>query len=131
LTREVVLENRFYSKKTLELFLNPPHTGILEGHNGRGEATNTACSDHAVITLLVEDGVVKDARFQTRGCAAAIAAGAATAIMVRGRTLEEAAGIDVDTVVEFLEGLPEAKKSCSVIAPQALERAIEDFRTRK
>jgi nitrogen fixation protein NifU and related proteins len=124
------LASKFYSKKTLELFLNPPNTGLLAGHNGRGEATNTACSDHAVITVRIEHGVIADLRFQTQGCAAAIASGAATVLMAKGMKVQDALGIDVDAVVEFLGGLPEAKIGCSVIAPEALRAAIDDWRLR-
>lgn len=121
------MESRFYSKKTLELFLNPPLAGLVPGHNGRGEATNTACSDHAVITVNIEGGIIKDIRFQTQGCAAAIAAGAATVLLAKGKRVQDAREIDVAAVVDYLGGLPEAKVGCSVIAPEALMRALDDW----
>jgi len=124
------VSSRFYSRKVLELFLNPPNSGTMEGADGRGEAINTACSDQVTMMVRIVNGVVKDARFQTQGCAAAIAAGAATTLLVMGKTVEEAEKIGVDQVVDFLEGLPEAKIDCSVIAPLALQRAISDWKTR-
>lgn len=121
------MASRFYSKRTLELFLNPPLAGSLSAPDGRGEATNNACSDHAVITINIEDGIITDIRFQTQGCAAAIAAGAATALLAKGMTVQDALEIDVAAVVAYLGGLPEAKVGCSVIAPAALRRAIENW----
>lgn len=120
------MENRFYSRKVLDLFLNPPNTGIVDGYSGKGDAVNPACSDQVTMTVLLQDGIVKEVRFQTQGCAAAIAASAATTLMVHGKTVEEALKIDKQEVVDFLDGLPEAKIACSVIAPQALHLAIED-----
>lgn len=123
------MENRFYSRKVLDLFLSPPNTGIVDGYNGKGDAVNPACSDQVTMTVLLEDGMVKEVKFQTQGCAAAIAASAATTLMVHGKTVEEALQIDKQEVVDFLDGLPEAKIACSVIAPQALHLAIEDARS--
>ena len=125
------MSSRFYSRKVLELFLNPPNSGTMEGADGRGEAINTACSDQVTLMVRIVNGVVEDARFQTQGCAAAIAAGAATTLLVMGKTVEEAEKIDVNLVVEYLDGLPEAKIGCSVIAPLALQRALEDWKARE
>jgi len=125
------VSSRFYSRKVLELFLNPPNSGVLESADGRGEAINTACSDQVTMMIRIVSGVIEDARFQTQGCAAAIAASAATTLLVKGKTVEEAESIDVDRVVEYLEGLPEAKIGCSVIAPLALQRAIGDWKSQQ
>lgn len=125
------MSSRFYSRKVLELFLNPPNSGIMDDADGRGEAINTACSDQVTMMVRIVNGVVEDARFQTQGCAAAIAAAGATTLLVMGKTVEEALNIDVDQVVEYLEGLPEAKIGCSVIAPLALQRAIGDWKSRQ
>lgn len=117
-------ENRFYSRKVLELFLDPPNTGVARDFNGKGEAVNPACSDQVSITVRVHRGIVEEVRFQTQGCAAAIAASAATTLLVQGRSVDEARLVDKDKVVEFLEGLPAAKIGCSVIAPEALQLAL-------
>jgi len=125
------LEQRFYSKRVLELFLNPPLAGELVGADGRGETVNPACSDRALFTVKVAAGIVEDVRFRTQGCAAAIAASAATALLAKGKTVEEAEGISVEQVVEYLDGLPESKKGCSVIAPEALRLALAECRKGK
>jgi NifU-like protein involved in Fe-S cluster formation len=122
--------SKFYSRKVLDLFLNPPHTGVIEGADGTGSAINPACSDQATITIRVADGKIADARFQTQGCAAAIAAGAATMLLIRNLTVEAAEALTDEEVVAYLDGLPEAKIGCSVIAPEALRKAIADWRSR-
>ncbi len=123
--------SRFYSRKVLDLFLNPPHTGVIEGADGTGSAVNPACSDTSSFTIRVRDGRIVDARFQAQGCAAAIAAGAAAALLVRDRTVEEAGALTDADVIAYLGGLPEAKMGCSVIAPEALRRAIADWRAKE
>lgn len=123
--------SRFYSKKLLQLFLNPPHAGSIPDPDGTGTAVNPACSDRATITIRIKDDRIVDARFQTQGCAAAIAAGAATAILARDKSLDEAAAITKEDVVDFLEGLPENKIGCSVIAHKALRQAINQVRSQK
>jgi NifU-like protein involved in Fe-S cluster formation len=126
-----VTANRFYSRKVLELFLRPPGAGTLDHPDGVGSAVNPACSDRATIAIRVAAGKIVEARFQTQGCAAAIAAGAATVLLVEGRSIEDAEALGTDDVVRYLDGLPEAKIGCSVIAPEALRRAIADWRSRQ
>jgi nitrogen fixation NifU-like protein len=124
------MKSPFYSRKALELFLSPPYVGEVVGADGRGEAVNPACSDHTVVTLRVEEGRLTEVLFQTQGCAAAIASSAATVLLARGLRVEEAEAITVADVVAYLEGLPESKVGCSVIAPEALRRALSDWRGR-
>lgn len=124
------MRSKFYSRKTLELFLNPPNVGTMEDPDGTGEAINTACSDVATITIKVEDDTIADIKFRTQGCAASIAASAATTTLALGKKIAQAQAIDVDSVVEFMDGLPDSKIACSIIAPKALHRAIEDWRSR-
>jgi nitrogen fixation protein NifU and related proteins len=121
----------FYSRKVLDIFLNPPDSGYLDNPDGEGEATNPACSDVARLTLRIRDNRIEDARFQTQGCVAAIAAGAATVALIRGKTVRDAEQLSIEDVVEWLDGLPPAKVGCSVIAPEALRNAIADWRSKK
>lgn len=123
--------SRFYSRKVLELFLDPPHAGVIADADGTGSAVNPACSDRVTVTIRVVDGRIAEARFRAQGCAAAIAAGAATMQLVYNRTIDAAEEVTEEEVVAYLEGLPEVKLGCSVIAPEALRRAIHQWRSKK
>ncbi len=123
--------SRFYSRKVLELFLDPPHSGVVDNAHGTGSAVNPACSDQVTVTIRVENGKIADARFQAQGCAAAVAAGAATMLLIRNRSVDAAQNLAVEEVVAYLEGLPEAKIGCSVIAPEALRKAILNWQTKE
>ena len=120
-----------YSEKVMEHFRNPRNVGEIENADGVGKVGNPVCGDIMELSLDVEDGVIKDAKFRTFGCGAAIATSSMVTELVKGKTIDEALEISNKAVAEALGGLPPVKMHCSVLAEQALRSAIEDYRKRQ
>jgi len=120
-----------YSEKVLEHFMNPRNVGQLEDADGVGKVGNPVCGDIMKLFIKVEDGRIADIKFQTFGCAAAIATSSMVTEMVKGNTVEEALDVSNKAVTEALGGLPRQKIHCSVLAEQALRAAIRDYRARQ
>jgi len=116
-----------YSDKVMDHFNRPRNVGELENANGIGTVGNAKCGDIMRMYLRVEDGVIKDVRFKTFGCGAAIATSSMATEMVKGKTVEEALQLSNKAVMEALDGLPPQKVHCSVLAEQAIRAAIEDY----
>ncbi len=116
-----------YNEKVMEAFKNPKNVGEVENYDGIGVVGNASCGDIMQITIKVENGIITDAKFKTFGCAAAVATSSTATDMVIGMTLEEALTVTNKKVVEVLEGLPPQKIHCSVLAEEAIKKAIEDY----
>ena len=120
-----------YSEKVMDAFKNPKNVGEIENPEGTGLVGNASCGDIMQITLRIVDDVIVDAKFKTFGCAAAIATSSTATEMVKGMTVEEALKLTNKKVVETLGGLPAQKIHCSVLAEEAIKKAIEDYQSKK
>jgi len=116
-----------YTEKVRELFLNPKNMGMIKDADAIGEVGNPACGDIMKLYLKVEDNIIKDVKFKTFGCAAAIATSSQITEMAIGKTLDEAYAITMKEVAEELGGLPKLKMHCSSLAESALRLAIEEY----
>ncbi len=120
-----------YSEKVMEAFKNPQNVGEIENPDGIGTVGNEKCGDIMQISLRIENDVIVDAKFKTFGCAAAIATSSTATQMVIGMTIEEALKLTNKRVIEVLGGLPTQKIHCSVLAEEAIKKAIEDYMSKK
>ncbi|MGI5891662.1 MAG: Fe-S cluster assembly scaffold protein NifU [Bacillota bacterium] len=116
-----------YSEKVIDHFSNPRNLGKMEDADGIGEVGNAKCGDIMKIYIKVDDGVISDVKFNTFGCAAAIATSSMATEMIKGKTIEEALKLSNKAVVEALDELPPAKMHCSVLAEEAVRAAIKDY----
>lgn len=116
-----------YSDKVMQHFYNPRNIGEMENPDGVGEVGNSKCGDIMKIMIRVENGIISDVKFKTFGCGAAIATSSMGTEMIKGKTLKEAWNLSNQAVVEALDGLPQAKVHCSVLAEQAIKAAITDY----
>ena len=119
--------NEEYSKKVMEHFINPHNVGEIPDADGIGNVGNPVCGDIMRLYIKVEDGRIKDAKFKTFGCGAAIATSSMITDLVKGKAVKEALEISNKAVAEALDGLPRVKMHCSLLAEQALKSAIEDY----
>ena len=117
-----------YNEKVLDHFQNPRHTGEIENPDGVGSVGNPNCGDVMKLYIKVENNIIVDIKYKTFGCAAAIATSSVACEMVMGKTLEEAEKLTKEDIVNMLNGLPEEKIHCSMMAPDAIRAAIEDYR---
>jgi len=120
-----------YGEKVMDHFENPRNQGVIKDADGIGEEGNPQCGDIMKIYIRVKENVIEDIKFQTFGCGAAIASSSMATELVKGKTLEEAWDLSNKAVVEALEGLPPAKVHCSVLAEDAIHRAINDYREKQ
>ncbi len=122
--------NNYYTKETMERFLNPKHLGEMKDANGIGEVGNPRCGDQMKVYIKVDKGEIKKASFQTLGCVAAIATSDVICEMVIGKSIEEALKITEKEMIEKLENLPAVKVHCSSLAINGLKKAIDDYQKR-
>ncbi len=123
--------NSYYTKETMERFLNPKHFGEMKDANAVGRVGNPKCGDQMTVYLKIEDGKIKNASFQTLGCAAAIATSDVICEMIIGKTIKKALSITEKEMIEKLEKLPAVKVHCSSLAISGLKKAIEDYEEKK
>ena len=117
-----------YSDKVMDHFRNPRNVGEMENPSGVGEVGNPKCGDIMRVYLKVEDNIIKDAKFMTFGCGSAIASSSMATELIKGKTIDEAWELTNKAVAEALDGLPPVKMHCSVLAEEAIHKAINDYR---
>lgn len=116
-----------YSEKVMDHFMNPRNVGEIEDASGVGTVGNAKCGDIMKVYLKIEDDIIKDAKFKTFGCGAAVATSSMATEMVKGKTIEEALKITNKAVMEALDGLPPVKIHCSLLAEESLHAALWDY----
>jgi nitrogen fixation NifU-like protein len=121
---------RVYNDKVMDHFRNPRNVGEVENPDGIGQAGNPVCGDIMELSIKVEGDVIKDVKFKTFGCGAAIATSSMVTELVKNKRIDEALTVSNKAVAEALGGLPPIKMHCSVLAEEALKAAIEDYRKR-
>ena len=120
-----------YSDKVMDHFMNPRNMGSIEDASGVGEVGNPTCGDIMKIYLDIEDDIIKDVKFKTFGCGSAIASSSMATEMIKGKSIHEALQLTNKAVAEALDGLPPVKMHCSVLAEEAIHKAINDYRQRQ
>jgi nitrogen fixation NifU-like protein len=123
-----------YNETVMDHFMNPRNMGDIKDADATGEVGAAACGDIMKITLKIDDvtQTVTDARFKTFGCGSAIAASSMATELIKGRTIEELQkNFNNDDIVTALGGLPPVKIHCSVLATEALNAALEDYKKKK
>jgi len=120
-----------YSEKIRDHYAAPRNAGSLTDPSGKAIVKSPVDSDTVQITLRIEQGMVRDVKFKCMGCAVAIACSSMATEMVMGKPVEEASRISEQAVADALGGIPEYKMRCSNLAPEAIRRAIADWRSRQ
>ena len=120
-----------YSEKVMDHFRNPRNIGVIEDADGVGEVGNAKCGDIMKMYLKIDDDVITDVKFETFGCGSAIASSSMATEMIKGQPVSEAMKLTNKAVAEALDGLPDYKMHCSVLAEEAIKNALEDYESRK
>ena len=116
-----------YSEKVMDHFRNPRNVGVIEDADGIGEVGNAKCGDIMKIYLKIENDVISDVKFETFGCGSAIASSSMATELIKGKPVSEALALTNKAVVEALDGLPAHKIHCSVLAEEAIKKALQDY----
>ena len=120
-----------YTDKVMDHFANPRNVGEVEDANAVGQVGNPKCGDIMKMTMRIEDEVIRDVKFKTFGCGAAVATSSMATELVLGRTIHDALSLSNKAVAEALDGLPPVKMHCSVLAEEAIKSAIADYYRRQ
>ena len=116
-----------YSEKVMDHFQHPRNVGEIEDANAVGQVGNAKCGDIMKMYMKIEDGIIKDVKFKTFGCGAAIATSSMATELVKGKTIQEALQVTNKAVMEALDGLPPVKVHCSLLAEEAIHAALWDY----
>ena len=116
-----------YNEKVMNEFKSPANVGEVENANAVGQVGNASCGDIMKITMRIEDGIIQEVKFQTYGCAAAVATSSIATKMIKGKTIDEALELTNQEVIDELGGLPAQKIHCSVLAEGAIKAAIKNY----
>jgi nitrogen fixation NifU-like protein len=119
-----------YSEKVMDHFRNPRNVGVIEDANGIGEVGNAKCGDIMKMYLKIEDDIIQDVKFETFGCGSAIASSSMATELIKGKPVSEAMQLTNKAVAEALDGLPAYKMHCSVLAEEAIQKALDDYHSR-
>ncbi len=120
-----------YSDKVMDHFLKPRNLGVIENADGVGEVGNAKCGDIMKMYLKIDDDIITDVKFETFGCASAIASSSMATELIKGQRVEDAMQLTNKAVAEALDGLPAYKMHCSVLAEEAIQAALEDYQQKK
>lgn len=117
-----------YSEKVMDHFRNPRNVGVIEGADGVGEVGNPVCGDIMKIYLKINaEQIIEDVKFETFGCGSAIASSSMATELIKGQPVKEALKLTNKAVTEALDGLPAHKIHCSVLAEEAIKKAVKDY----
>ena len=116
-----------YSEKVMDHFRNPRNVGVIENADGIGEVGNPVCGDIMKIYLKIKNDVIEDVKFETFGCGSAIASSSMATELIKGKPLSEALQLTNKAVTEALDGLPAHKIHCSVLAEEAIKKALQYY----
>ena len=116
-----------YSEKVMDHFRNPRTVGVIEDADGVGEGGNAKCGDIMKIYLKIENDIIVDVKFETFGCGSAIASSSMATELIKGKPISEALTLTNKAVAEALDGLPAHKIHCSVLAEEAIKKALQDY----
>ena len=120
-----------YSEKVMVHFLNPRNVGVIENADGVGEVGNAKCGDIMKMYLKIDDDTISDVKFETFGCASAIASSSMATELIKGQKIQDAMKLTNKAVAEALDGLPDYKMHCSVLAEEAIKAALDDYYEKK
>lgn len=116
-----------YSETVMDHFRNPRNVGVIEDADGVGEVGNVQCGDIMKIYLKINEGIISNVKFETFGCGSAIASSSMATEMIKGKPVAEAMALTNRAVAEALDGLPAHKLHCSVLAEEAIKKALQDY----
>ena len=120
-----------YSEKVMDHFRHPRNVGSIENADGIGEVGNAKCGDIMKIYLKLDNDIVTDVKFETFGCGSAIASSSMATELIKGKPVSEVLQLTNKAVTEALDGLPAHKLHCSVLAEEAIQAAINDYKSKQ